>query len=69
MANQLDVATAQFLGFNHARKGYSIKELATGMGLKKSEWLKIREDLYFTDLEKEEIDSLFKPNQLETNRS
>ena len=60
MANQLDVATAQFIGFHHSSRGYSLKELATAMNLKKSEWLIIREDLYFTDAEREEIDSLFK---------
>lgn len=59
MANQLQLAEAQFLGFHHGVRGYSIKELASSMGLKKSEWVKIRETLPIKESEKEEVDSLF----------
>ena len=59
MANQLQLAEAQFLGFHHGVRGYSVKELANSMGLKKSEWLKIRETLPITESEKKEVDSLF----------
>lgn len=60
MATQLELAEAQFTGFHHGKRGYSVKELADGMGLKKSEWLKIREHLPITEQEKEEVDTIFK---------
>ena len=63
MATQLQLAEAQFTGFHHGVRGYSVKELAQGMGLKKSEWLKIRETLPITEGEKEEVDTLFNLNR------
>lgn len=59
MANQLKLAEAQFLGFIHGIRGYPIKDLAKSMGLKKSEWLKIRETIPIYESEKEDVDSLF----------
>lgn len=59
MANQLQLAEAQLLGFHHGVRGYSIKQLADSMGLKRSEWLKLKETLPLSDSEKEEVDSLF----------
>ena len=59
MANQLQIAEAQFIGFHHGNRGYSVKELASAMGLKKSEWLKIRETLPLSTSEKQDVDDLF----------
>lgn len=36
-------AEAQFTGFIHAKQGYSVKSLAESMGLKKGEWVKLRD--------------------------
>lgn len=60
MANQLQLAEAQFLGFHHGKNGHSVKELATSMGLTKSEWTKLRETAWLSESEKEEVDELFK---------
>lgn len=59
MANQLQLAEAQFLGFHHGIRGYSAKELAKSMGLKKVEWLKIREHLPLSESDKEDVDEIF----------
>lgn len=60
MANQLQLAEAQFIGWNHGYAGFTIKSLAESMGLKKSECLKLRETLTMSDSLKEEVDELFK---------
>lgn len=74
MANQLQLAEAQFIGFHHGKHGFTIKELAKSMGLKKSEWIKIRESCGLSDSEMEEVDELFiqerrkiKGNELDKN--
>lgn len=61
MASQRDLAIAQFIGFHHGRDNQIIP-LVDCMGLKKSEWLKIREkeSFLFTENEKKEIDEYFK---------
>lgn len=44
MANQLDVAQAQFIGFRHGKwNRQDIVGLVTSMGLTKSEWKKLKE--------------------------
>lgn len=42
MATKLDLARAQFDGYYHAHRGYSLKSLVESMGLKKTEWEKLR---------------------------
>ncbi len=59
MAKQIDLAEAQFIGFHHGKSGFSARKLAESMGLKKSEWLQIREQLSMTESDKEEVDALF----------
>jgi hypothetical protein len=59
MASQLQLAEAQFLGYRHAESGYSAKSLAQEMGLKKSEWKKIRDKIDLKEFDKQEIDELF----------
>ena len=48
-------ARQQFIGFNHAKKGWDIKSLCVSMGLNKKEWEKIKEQgedgLEYLDLE------------------
>jgi hypothetical protein len=44
MANQLDLAEAQLLGYSHCKKGYSLIDLVISMGLKISEWEKIKKE-------------------------
>lgn len=45
MANQLDLADAQLLGFSHGKwHGEDIIGLITSMNLTKKEWLKIKSD-------------------------
>jgi hypothetical protein len=60
MANKLELAQAQFIGFHHGSRGFSVKELAQSMGLKKSEWLKIRGSSALSDRDKDEVDLIFK---------
>ncbi|MFN3753339.1 hypothetical protein [Flavobacterium sp.] len=59
MASQLKTAEMQLLGFGHASKGFSIESLADAMGLKKSEWMKLRnlDDLKPND--KQSLDDKF----------
>lgn len=56
MANKLDLAIMQIVGYTHGKQGYSMKILIESMGLKKSEYLKIRDKL--SNAEKKEIDDL-----------
>jgi hypothetical protein len=64
MANKLDLALAQLVGFHHGKWNRSdIIGLITGMGLTKGEWIKIKkQDLptYLTEAEVQEIDEYFK---------
>lgn len=60
MANKLQLAEAQFIGFQYGKHGYSIKELVQSMGLKKAEWIKIRESIVLNVRDIEEVDAYFK---------
>lgn len=60
MPTQLDLARAQFDGYSHAFRGFSAKKLAEAMGLKKSEWKKLRDKVDLQEWDKREIDELFK---------
>lgn len=56
MATKLDLADAQFIGFNHGRWNRSdIIGLVEGMGLTKSEWKKWKEDYPNTSMSAEDI--------------
>lgn len=57
--SRLKLADAQLTGFAHASKGYRIEDLADSMGLKKSEWLKLREEVFLKDSDKKALDSFF----------
>ena len=64
MANQIQVAEAQIIGFNHGSHGFSIKSLIESMGLTKREWLMLK-DIYgiennLTEADIIEIDKYFK---------
>jgi len=62
MANKLDLADAQLVGWSHGFHGFSIISLVESMGLTKSEWKKLQSDysLYLSDDEKQEINEYFK---------
>lgn len=43
MANRLDLADAQLLGWSYGKKGYFLTDLVVSMGLTKSEWKQWKE--------------------------
>ena len=57
--SQIKLAEAQLIGFAHASKGYSIKELADSMDLTKREWLKLRDNVNIKPLDKAELDEKY----------
>ena len=59
MSKQLELAEAQLLGFAHASKGFDIKDLADSMGLKSSEWNKLRDKVDLKPLDKEDLDEKY----------
>ena len=59
---ELALAEAQLIGFNHCSKGYTIKELANSMGLTKNEWVKLRDKIHLKSLDKAELDEIYKIN-------
>ncbi len=66
MANKLDLAEAQLLGWHSAKSGESLISFVTSMGLTNSEWTKIKKQ-YPTTLnqqESAEIDEHFRVLQL-----
>lgn len=52
-------AEAQFVGYTHAKKGYSLIDLVMGMGLTYSEWEDLKAN-YNTGLTEEETESIDK---------
>jgi len=62
MASKLDLAEAQLLGWHEGKHGTFLISLVESMGLKKSEWEKIKSQYPTTlsDKEKSEIDGYFK---------
>ena len=61
MANQLDLADAQFIGFYHG-KNQSLLAMVESMALTKNEWLKWRAEYtttYLSESELEEVDTHF----------
>lgn len=57
--SQIKLAEAQLIGFAHASKGFSIKELADSMALTKREWLKLRDSLDLKPLDKADLDEKY----------
>lgn len=57
MANRLDLADAQFIGYIHAKAGDGIISLVKGMGLTKKEWEKWKEN-YLAILSEEAIQDI-----------
>ena len=63
MANKIDLAEQQLLGFKHRESGHSLIELVESMGLTEKEWGIIKADYttsYLTDSDEIEIDDYFK---------
>lgn len=55
----LDLAEAQFIGFNHAKiESGDIKGLVQAMGLLKGEWLELKKTSTYTRLTEDEIDTI-----------
>lgn len=54
---ELIKAEQQFLGFAHAKDGYSARDLAESMGLKKDEWEALKPMLNLKDSDIEDIDN------------
>ncbi len=70
MNKQLELAIAQFTGWHHAKmNGDRILDLVQSMGLKRSEWTKIRPDVsWLNEVDKQEIDEYFnKPARTNKN--
>ena len=57
--SQIKLAEAQFIGFAHASRGFSIKELADSMALTKKEWLKLRDSINLKPLDKADLDEKY----------
>ena len=56
MANQLDIADGQFVGFSFAKNGFiSITDLVSNMGMTKSEWKKWKSNYSTKVLSESEI--------------
>lgn len=68
MANKLDLADAQFIGYFHGKwNRHDIIGLVEGMGLTKKEWIKLKTDyVTLTNVDESdilEIDEYFKIKQ------
>lgn len=65
MANQLDVANAQFVGYFQGKHNQNVLSLVQGMGLTRKEWEKLKEKFslatYLSDFEFEQLEEYFKP--------
>jgi hypothetical protein len=61
MANKLDLADAQIMGWAYGRSGLFLTSLIEGMGLTKSEWIKLKAKYpkSLTDPEIKEVDEYF----------
>ncbi len=65
MPSKLDLADAQFIGYYHGsqERGIGLMNMVVAMGLKKSEWLKLKEKYstksYLRESEVKEIDEHF----------
>jgi len=57
--SQIKLAEAQLIGFAHASRGYSIKNLADSMNLSKKEWIKLRDSVDLKPLDKEDLDERY----------
>ena len=57
--SQIELAEAQFIGYAHASKGYSVKELAESMALTKKEWIKLRDIINLKESDKDDLNKMF----------
>jgi len=57
--SMVKLAEAQMIGFAHASKGYSVKDLARAMNLTKTEWIKIRNSVDLKQSDKDDLDDMF----------
>ncbi len=57
--SMVKLAEAQMIGFAHASKGYSVKDLARSMNLTKKEWMKIRDSIDLKQSDKADLDAMF----------
>jgi len=55
---EVESAIQQFIGFVHGKKGFSLIELISSMGLKKTEWKTIKKDKLnlFDDFDIKQVD-------------
>lgn len=60
MKKDIEYAIQQIIGFKHAREGYSFVQLLSAMGLKKSEWEKIKVAISLKEDFIDDGDKLFK---------
>lgn len=61
MKPEIELARMQFLGFLHAKAGYSLIDLVRAMGLNKKEWEEIKSKTNFLKhMDIEEIDEYLK---------
>lgn len=62
MNKQTELAEQQLLGYAHAARGFSLKQLIESMALTKSEWKTIKKNntTSLTESEISEIDDYFK---------
>lgn len=57
--SQIKMAEMQLIGFGHGSTGYSITALADSMGLKKSEWEKLRDKVPLKTVDKQALDEKY----------
>jgi hypothetical protein len=57
--SQIKLAEAQLIGFAHASKGFSVKELTDSMALTKREWIKLRDSVDLKPLDKADLDEKY----------
>lgn len=55
MANKIDLAEQQLVGFRHAKDGYSLISLIEAMGLTKKEWTTMQKTHDLSNLDKTDI--------------
>jgi len=59
MVNKLQLAEAQFIGFVHGKHGYGVLDLVISMGLTRTEWSSLRNQLTMNASDVTEIDNYF----------
>lgn len=59
-AVDIALAEAQFIGYFHGKKGFSLRELCSSMALRRSEWHQIKNLIKFSKEDTEEIEEYLK---------